>query len=74
MTTQPRDETFLQQCVTVPVYAAMHDRLPEWGYNQIRHGLPAISDRRPVLIHLPSANKYYESRLRSKGRKLAKVA
>ena len=66
-----KTKSFLADCVSVPAFAAMHGHLPEWAYRQIEKGLPAITDQRPVLIHVPTANAWYAGRQRSRGRKLA---
>ena len=72
----PKFKTFLSECVTPPAYAAMEGHQPQWAYQAIERGLPVVllhDGPGGKLIHVPTANEYHRSRLRSRGRKLKAV-
>ena len=73
MSTKTKSKTFLQECVSIPVYSALEGHGPEWGYRQVERGLPVVELPTKRLIHLPTADDYHRSKLRSRGRRL-KVA
>ena len=70
MSTKTKSRTFLQECVSIPAYATMHGHGPEWGYRQVERGLPIVELPNKRLIHLPTADEYHKSKLRSRGRKM----
>ena len=73
LTVSTQTKTFLQECISIPAYASLHGHGPEWGYRQVERGLPIVELPTKRLIHLPTADDYHRSKLRSRGRRL-KVA
>jgi hypothetical protein len=70
VSTKTKSKTFLQECVSIPAYSALEGHGPEWGYRQVERGLPVVELPTKRLIHLPTADEYHRSKLRSRGRKL----
>jgi hypothetical protein len=51
----------------------MEGHQPQWAYQAIERGLPVVllhDGPGGKLIHVPTANEYHRSLLRSRGRKL----
>ena len=69
----PKFKTFLSECVSIPVFSRLNKHQPQWGYHQVKRGLPVVhlhDGPGGMVVHLPTADQFYRSLLRSRGRKL----
>lgn len=72
----PKIDSIFAEFVTVRQYADAHGKTVQWVYGLIDQGLPVLKTGkggRGFKIHVPSANKWLLSRLKSR-RKPARTA
>jgi hypothetical protein len=65
----PKIDSVFAEFVTVRQYADAHGKTVQWVYGLIDQGLPVLKTGkggRGFMIHVPSANKWLLSRLKSR--------
>jgi len=60
---------FLDDCLLVSQYADEINKTPKTVYDWIDKGLPVFDAFGRTMIHIPTANAWYEARLRSKNKR-----
>ena len=67
-------ENFLQKCVSFAEFGRMRGRKHSWTYEMAKAGMPVLDVPGLMkMVHVPSADRWFADRLKSRGRRVKAV-
>ena len=60
--------------MTLPSYGKLHGHSHQWSYDMMAAGMPVVDiPGARMLVHVPTADRWFADRLRSRGRKVKAI-